>query len=773
VEERTASSTGLAPRALPPLPPLSVRCPLLLPALAAAAGAWTAARLTSAPVELLVVLVAAGVALRGRTGLTVAWLAAGLLWAQVRWVTPQQALLAVDRSRPVEIAGDVSGCWSADEEGASVTLALRRIAQGERVLRAAGRVRLHLPREPALPSCGGRLAARGYLRPPHVYRNVVEITVGGWSMWVKSPALLRLEGPPGPLARVATLVRRRLFPPRFLPEERPGLRLARALLLGDGGALPQEQREAMRRVGLAHLIAVSGLNVGMVGGLFLVVLLRAPRALRLVGTLAGVGGYALLVGPQPSLLRAVLMAATLTAGLLLRRLPSAANGLAASCLLLLAVDPSWVDDVGFQLSVAATAGLLVLSGPLREHLRALGPPAAPLGVTLAAQLATLPWSLASFGRLSAASPLANLIAVPWAAVALTVALAWATLRLAVGGVAAALLPVLDALAAPLRLLEHLPASPWVSLPFRTGAIAAGAITALLVWCALRPAPRWSAAVRLASAGALVWACAPARTQTSPEIVMLDVGQGDAFLLRDGPASLLVDGGGWRTAGFGGRVLVPALAALGVRRLDALAVTHPDADHCYGAVDLVREIPVGTVWLPPGLEETICGRGLRAGVGARVHEIASGRQLVVGRWQLRALAPGIDVPRKRTESSGTDNRRSLVLRAQSAGRCALLTGDLDAAGERALLARWGTAALRCDLLKVAHHGSPSSSSAALLAAVRPRLAWISVGARNAYGHPSPRVLAALAASGALTARTDRDGMVHLRWGRRWSLSVTAP
>jgi len=325
VEERTASSTGLAPRALPPLPPLSVRCPLLLPALAAAAGAWTAARLTSAPVELLVVLVAAGVALRGRTGLTVAWLAAGLLWAQVRWVTPQQALLAVDRSRPVEIAGDVSGCWSADEEGASVTLALRRIAQGERVLRAAGRVRLHLPREPALPSCGGRLAARGYLRPPHVYRNVVEITVGGWSMWVKSPELLRLEGPPGPLARVATLVRRRLFPPRFLPEERPGLRLARALLLGDGGALPQEQREAMRRVGLAHLIAVSGLNVGMVGGLFLVVLLRAPRALRLVGTLAGVGGYALLVGPQPSLLRAVLMAATLTAGLLLRRLPSAAN----------------------------------------------------------------------------------------------------------------------------------------------------------------------------------------------------------------------------------------------------------------------------------------------------------------------------------------------------------------------------------------------------------------------------------------------------------------
>ena len=361
------------------------------------------------------------------------------------------------------------------------------------------------------------------------------------------------------------------------------LALPRAFLLGDGRALPAEQREAMRRLGLAHLVAVSGLNVGLVAGLFLLVLIKAPRPLRLLGTLAGIGAYALLVGPLPSLLRALVMAAVVLAALLVRRLPMALNALAAACLLLVLLDPSWVDDLGFQLSVAATLGLMALTPRLLALLRPARWLAGPLAVTLAAQLATMPWALAEFHRLAPAAPLANLVAVPWAAVVLAVALAWAVLRLVAGEAADALLPVLDLLGAPLPALDQVPAGAWVTLPLSAPWPLAWLATALVGWSVLRPRPRWRSASAVV---AIAWiAAVQPRAAGGVEVVALDVGQGDALLLRDGPRALLVDGGGWSRPGFGGRVLVPALGGLGVRRLAAVVVTHADADHCGGVVGL--------------------------------------------------------------------------------------------------------------------------------------------------------------------------------------------
>jgi competence protein ComEC len=386
-------------------------------------------------------------------------------------------------------------------------------------------------------------------------------------------------------------------------------------------------------------------------------------------------------------------------------------------------------------------------------------------VTLAAQLATLPWSLAAFGRLSPAAPLANLVAVPWAGIALVAALAWAAARLLLGPAADVLLLPLDLLAVPLRWLEHLPASPLVTWPQQAPWWAAWLATVALASCVALPRPRWTVAARAALATVLLASVAPEVPPPGLELAMLDVGQGDAILLRDGTTSLLVDGGGWRTPGFGGRVLVPALAALGLRRVDVVAVTHPDADHCGGLADLVAELPVGQVWAPPGLEASSCGARLRSS-GLPFRELAAGDAARVGRWRLRVLGPGRDV-------EGPDNRRSLVLLATGAGRRALLTGDLDAAGEAALVRRWGGAALVSDLLKVAHHGSPTSSIGPFVRAAHPRLALISVGAGNSYGHPSPKVLAALERDGARVLRTDRDGMVRVAWGRHWRIRVTAP
>jgi competence protein ComEC len=742
---------------------------------AVVAAAWLAGRIGPLPVPLVVALGAAGLAWGRRAGPILAWVAIGIVWAEVRWVGPRQAFLSIAPGRPVALAGDVAGCWSADEEGESAWLEVDRVQQGRVLRHAAARVRVHLPGTAGDRPCGGRLALRGYLRPPRSYRNGVVTEVGSWSVWVKGQALASSDGEPDPLERAATAARRRLFPPAMPRTDaaggpmdpgamRPGLGLARALLLGDGNALPPAQRDAMRRVGLAHLVAVSGLNVGMVATLFLVVLLRAPRGVRLAGTLVGVLAYALLVGPLPSLLRALLMAAALLGGLLLRRLPAAANGLAASCLLLVLLSPAWVDDLGFQLSVAATAGLLALSMPMKARLHWLGPLATPLAVTLAAQLATLPWALAVFGRLSPAAPLANLVAVPWSGVALVVAIAWALVRLVAGDVADLLLGPLDVMAAPLAWLERLPASAWITWPLQAPGWAAWLVTAAVVSCVVLPRPRWSLVTRSASAVALLWWVAPVAT-ASPELVMLDVGQGDAILLRDGVTAVLVDGGGWRTPGFGGRVLVPALASLGVRSVAAMAVTHEDGDHCNGAADLLRELPVGQVWAPPGVAASPCGERLR-GAGVAYRELVAGDAARAGRWRLRVLGPA-------PGDAGPENRRSLVLRAEANGRCALLTGDLDAAGEAALLRRWGAAALACDLLKVAHHGSAGSSIPPFVRAARPRMALVSVGAGNAYGHPSPKAMAVLSREGARVLRTDRDGMVRVAWGRPWRFAVSAP
>lgn len=748
-----------------PAPPLAVRAPLLLPALAVVASAWVAAHASWLPVPLVVALGAAGLALGRRAGALIVWAALGLLWAEVRWVGPREAFQQLRPGRPVTLSGEIAGCWAGDEDGESAWLAVDRVEQGRVLRRTAARVRVHVAERPAASACGGRLAVRGYLRPPRVYRNAVTTEVGSWSLWVKGATLAASTAEPDVLSRAAGAARGRLFPFAIDDAERPGLRLARALLLGDGNALPPQQREAMRRVGLAHLVAVSGLNVGMVATVFFVLLLRAPRGLRLFGTMAGVLAYALLVGPLPSLLRALLMAAVVLGALMLRRLPAALNGLAVSCLLLVLLDPSWVEDLGFQLSVAATGGLLALSAPLRRYLRAFGPLATPLAVTVAAQLATLPWSLAAFGRLSPISPLANLIAIPWSGVALVVALAWAVLRLAIGAAADVVLPLLDLLAAPLAWLERLPASRWVTWPQQAPWWCAWAITVLMITCILLPRPRWSVAARLAVAVALIVASLPPSRPVAPELVMLDVGQGDAILLRDGDATLLVDGGGWRRPGFGGRVLLPALTALGIRRLDVLAVTHPDSDHCGGAADLLHELPVGQVWAPPGIADTSCGTSLHFGA-TPYRELATGDAARFARWRLRVLNPDRD-------GTGADNHRSLVLFAEAAGRRALLTADLDAAGEAALLRRWGADGLKCDLLKVAHHGSPSSSIPPFLRAVHPRLALISVGAGNAYGHPSPKVLALLDRENARVLRTDRDGMVRVRFGPQWRAETTTP
>jgi competence protein ComEC len=240
----------------------------------------------------------------------------------------------------------------------------------------------------------------------------------------------------------------------------------------------------------------------------------------------------------------------------------------------------------------------------------------------------------------------------------------------------------------------------------------------------------------------------------PELRLLDVGQGEAIVLADGDATLLIDGGGWTSGDAAGTILLPALARAGIRSLNAVALTHPDLDHCGGLLGIVDYLPVAEVWTPPGWPAEGCALELLASPGTTLRPLWSGGRQRVGRWRLDALHPAAGVRRP-------GNNRSLVLRAEVLGVRFLLTGDVEAAAERAILDREPRTGLRCDVLKLAHHGSRSSTSAPFLAAAAPRLAIASAGRDNRYGHPARSVRERLAAARVPLLSTDRHGQIRLR------------
>jgi competence protein ComEC len=429
---------------------------------------------------------------------------------------------------------------------------------------------------------------------------------------------------------------------------------------------------------------------------------------------------------------------------LLDREASVTNSLALAALAILALRPADLFDPGFQLSFAATAGIVAAPLP-----RARLPGA--LAVSLAAQLAVLPITLVHFNQLSTVGLVANLAAVPLAAAAtvlgLLAVIASAGGELAAAAVFGAVWPLLLLLRAVAALAAavpgaviHLPAPG----PAAVFAYAVGLACALAAWhCRARRARSLplGAAAALALLSAVILAALPilSRGDGRLRVAVLDVGQGDAIVIElpDGRA-VVVDagaGGPWRLDA-GARAVAPFLWNRGVLALHATLTTHADLDHAGGMTTLRRLFRVAETW-----DET------------------SGPRTVGGALLTPIVA---DVP------GGRRNDRAVMLRVELGLASVLLMSDVEASGERAVLA--AGVPVRATVLKVGHHGSAGSSTAAFLAAVQPSAAVVSVGARNPYGHPHADTLARLTALGARVYRTDRDGAVLLDTDGR-TLSVT--
>jgi len=524
--------------------------------------------------------------------------------------------------------------------------------------------------------------------------------------------------------------------------------LLAGLLLGERGDLPPEVDAAFRRAGVYHVLAVSGFNVALVASTTWTVLAlaRVSRRLASLGALAVVLGFAVVVGPQPSVLRATVMAVLVLAALLLEREAAVLNSLALAALVILALRPTDLYDPGFQLSFAATAGIVLAPMPRQ-------PIAAALAVSAAAQLAVLPISLAHFNQVSTIGIVANLAVVPLAGIATVLGLCAvataAVSALVAGWLFAAVWPILlllrwaVALAAAVPgAVLHLPAPGPVAIVCYVAALGLGLAAWHLRAARLRLARRLGTtaiALAVASAALTLWpALRPADGRL--RVSILDVGQGDAIVV-EGPngRAVLVDagaGGPYRLDA-GERVVAPFLWNRGVLKLAAAVVTHEDIDHAGGMAAVRALFGVDEAW-DGGVE-----RGPLALGGA-------------------VLTP---LP---TAAAGR-NDSARVLRLDFGLASVLLTSDIETAGEHALID--SRAPLAAVVLKVPHHGSRTSSGADLLAAVRPSVAVISVGPRNPYGHPDPGVLARLTTAGAHIYRTDRDGAILLETDGR-TLDITA-
>jgi competence protein ComEC len=761
------------------LPKLALRTdlrnkPMLLPAAAFAAGTLLAFQVSYLSIPLLAALALAGLAFGRRSGLCLAFLACGGIVAMARLGLPGDPAASFRRDHPVEAVVQVSGHWIPDDAGWSAPARIAQLRQGDRLTAPPIEVILHLPdpEEPP-PPFGTTLRVKGYLVRSPGLGNRLPAPPGPWRLRVKSRQLVEVESPPGPVASLSGAIRRRVEEAFAAagPGRGQGKALARALVLGDVSELPLAWKRGLRITGIYHLMSVSGVHVALVAGLIWLLGGWLPRPLRLLSMLAAIVLYLLLVGPIPSLVRSAVMGGLAVLALLAERPPAAANALGWAVIVLLVDQPDLALSPAFQLTVSATAGLLLLAPALarRWQGRFLRPRIAEgIAASVGAHLATFPWAIPRFHLLSPLAPLLNVPAVPWTGLALIASLLWTGVALVSPALAGHLLPALDLLAAPFSWPSRTPPELWLptplalSMPWAWG-IAIGITAALLL---LRPRRAFVVLGIVGTVAAL--GCAGQRWREretrDPELAMIDVGQGDSILLRDGDRAILIDGGGSRGGDIGGRALLPALLAEGVDRLDALVMTHPDNDHCGGLVDIAAYLPVREVWMAPGWDRHGCAGKLLDLPGVRPRFLWRGKRLAVGRWRLAALHPAAD-------DAGPVNERSLVLLAEANGRRALLTGDIERGAEREL-ADCCAKDLRADLLKVAHHGSRTSSTEDFLDAVAPRLALISVGVDNVYHHPSPEIVARLGGRSRLL-RTDRAGEIVVRFGRDRRLRLEMP
>ncbi|MEZ4222093.1 MAG: DNA internalization-related competence protein ComEC/Rec2 [Polyangiaceae bacterium] len=666
-----------------------------------------------------------------------------------------------DRTR---IVGDVS---SGDCEGRALPPRTRvaiyggspGLRRGDELEAIADLAPVRLFRNLGAPDPTPRAAARGVLLSGGAHAVELtgrKVTVSGWVDAARAHA------------------RRRILN-TFTPQAQG---LARALVLGEND-LDDEEAAAFQKSGLSHLLAVSGTHlVFAVVSLVLALrwlLVRIPRlaAQRDVGRItAGAGmvlalAYADFAGGSGSAWRAAWMLSAAYAARVLGRGPATLRAVAWSIVVGLCVDPLAAYDLSFMLSLAATTGLLVLSSRAggwlaRVPSRALKWLLTAVAATLASMIPCAPLLALMSAELTLAGIAANVIAAPFGElVSLPLCLVHPLIGVVPSLERGVALTASGALVVVSKVARWSAAATWAAvpvplpLPFQLGLC----VVVFTLW--LLRARRWQLGVALALLLASEGVARRAGVPKELRVTALDVGQGDATLLDlPGGELWLVDGGGFMgtTVDPGKSVILPQLRARRRTHLDVVVLSHPHPDHFGGLRSVLEVVSVGELW------DTGQGRNEGAGpVYAELLKLARARGIRVrearelcGRHERSGAAVTVLGPCPTFTPGRHANDNSVVLHVAFGRRAALLPGDAEAEQERELLR--AESELRADFLKVGHHGSRTSSSAAFLEAVRPSVGSISCGVRNRFGHPHWEAMRALSAHGVAVLRTDDLGSV---------------
>lgn len=686
----------------------------------------------------------------------------------------------------VELEGDVVREPRYDGEDTIYVMAARAVFLGDRRVETGGLVQVKVRGSGPVYGYGDLLRAGGILYIPREpgnfgafnYRDYLKRQGICCLMTVKNPERVKLLGGEGGsfITRVALRCKGELMRVAGATMEKHQAAVLGGMLFGTRDQIDRATEEIFSETGVAHVLSVSGLHVGFVlaGTMWVAQALGVSmRAMPLV-VFPVLVFYALMTGFGPAVTRAGVMALVVLVAHSLGRERDWPTALALAAFIILLYKPYSLYEIGFQLSFAATWGILYLGPPLGELFterwkvpKWLG---LPLAITIAAQLGTIPLLAYHFNLLTPVAPLANLLLVPLVGVIMLAGFlgcvagifflpAGEIINLGSGMLINFFLWLAG-------LLEQIPggaayvATPlWLLMPLWFAGLVL--VTEMLKGCFALPLVKHPSRVVAALIVVflfllLVWP--PAGTGGRLQIHFLDVGQGDCILVRfPGGKNMLVDAGGWTGDEEekrlpGDLVVVPYLHHLGINKLDALVISHPHDDHAGGVPAVVEKIKVQAV--------VVAGE---KGYGGLINHFENKRipVFVAGAGQVLRLDKEVDVlvlwPDKSSLSKygEGENDTSLVLRLEYQDFSCLLTGDIEQQAQRELLA--GGAELEADVLKVPHHGSRFFEPR-FFASVKPVLAVIQVGDNNRFGHPAGETVEFLVEQGTRVLRTDRDGAV---------------
>jgi len=630
----------------------------------------------------------------------------------------QPKLAAFDGDRFVAIEAPIERDWSS-REGSFLLRASHFRANGEPI--------------------DAPLAIYARFEPPEIaMEKVVHVEAslrlsehGQYVASVKAPQLLAYDGR---LAWWHPATWNRALANRLEPHARAHpieVAMAQALVLGRGERLDDALRDSYRRGGTYHLLVFSGLQIAFAAALLAALLrwLHRPRASDWL-LLAFAAIAPLFIGPTASVSRASIGIGLYALARILRRPTSLENLWCVAALVRLILEPGDLGDASFHLTYAGAGALLFIGKHLTRPRW--------IAHVVAAETTLTPLLLVHFHQYALGGALLTLVMSPLI-VAMLVASA-----LACAMPCDALFAIIGALHRVCAFLNQFGVSGFFTASPRI-ALIAGAAAALLALALLRGRRRAIAiaiALLVPSVAAVV-TFVRERSVEHPRVTFLDVGQGDAIAIRSGARTILVDGGP------SPRIL-PLLVDRGIRRIDTVILTHAHPDHCEGLAEVIEHLDVGSVWVSPRRFQGDCATRILEVTRAPIHLVRDGDVLQLGDIRITANVA------RYTFRRAKENNGSIVLLAQAGMRRILLTGDI----EREAELYFDDRDLRADVLKIAHHGSKTSTSRAFLDLVRPRVAIISCGRRNLFGHPHPTVLQTLEDARVRTWRTDRDGTIDV-------------